>query len=333
MSYEPNLNRKNTRERIEQSLNWIGQFVSPTKTNWLSTREIDRHLGHQGRPLGKWLRSQLLICVDEHWNFETGKCKSYLRNKDGYINLVKLLNGNTTKPVASAQEEQQLATGEFQYDEKANRYYNSIQYKPRHVKRPLLSSWGYNYNYDIVCAAPRLILQYARKCGLTRATPLLDRYVNDTKAMRHELAQELGLTESQVKLVINAMLNGSPISHKEDTSLFNELGRSHLLIDRLQDSETITGIKKEIKNLWDAIKPHMSLTSRRISSRHKSDVYRELEQQVIKSVRTYLNKTKNKGLLEHDGWVTCDVIDITELRTYVRSMTGYDLDLTWEIFE
>jgi hypothetical protein len=50
-------------------------------------------------------------------------------------------------------------------------------------------------------------------------------------------------------------------------------------------------------------------------------------------VNKYLTKTKNKGLMQHDGWTTCDVIDISELRTYVRSMTGYDLDITWEIYQ
>jgi hypothetical protein len=37
--------------------------------------------------------------------------------------------------------------------------------------------------------------------------------------------------------------------------------------------------------------------------------------------------------MQHDGWTTCDVIDINELRTYVRSSTGYDLDITWEIYQ
>ena len=53
---------------------------------------------------------------------------------------------------------------------------------------------GYNYNYDIVSAAPRLILQYARKCGLDKPTPLMDRYINDTEVFRQELADALDLS-------------------------------------------------------------------------------------------------------------------------------------------
>ena len=332
LKYEPDLNRKNTRKRIEQAITWAEQFIDKTKPNWLSTRYIDDNLGSQSRPLGKWLRQQILICVDEHWNWQTAKCKKYIRNDVGIKELKKRLNYTPVKQVTK-EEEQQLATGEFEYEEKSNRYFNSIQYKPRYVKRPLLAHWGYNYNYDIACAAPRLILQYARKCGLTKETPLMDRYINDTAAMRQELADELSLTPDQVKLVINTILNGGHISHKEDTSLFVQLGRSHIYIDRLQASSTIDLIKKEIKSMWSAIKPHRTLTSARITPKDKSDVYRELEQVVIKSVRTYLNKTKNKGLLEHDGWTTCEAIDITELRTYVRSTTGYDIEVVWEVYE
>jgi hypothetical protein len=332
LNYTPNFNEPRTAERIERALTWVNRYVSASKPNWLSCRAIQKEFGSLSRPLGKWLHQHLLICVEDHYNMETGKCKTYVKNVDGIQQLKKLITLPTT-PSATPEEIQQLATGNFEYKEQSNRLWNSIQFKPSYVKRPLLAHWGYNYNYDIVCAAPRLVLQYAKKCGLNKPTPLMDRYVRDTKAMRQELADQLGMTTDQIKLVINSILNGSHISHKTDTSLFIELGRSHVLIDRLQASPTITDIKKEIKSLWDAIKPHRTLTTTRITPRDKSDAYRELEEQVIRSVNKYLTKTKNKGLMQHDGWTTCDVIDINELRTYVRSSTGYDLDITWEIYQ
>ena len=330
MDYEPKFNNKKFRERAQQALEWVEKYVSSTKPNWLSTRAIDQQFGQQQLPSSKWLRQQLLIVVDPHWNHLTGKCKTYIRNSEGAKALRAALN---PKVKITAEQAEQLASGQFEYKEQSNRFFNPIQYIPKTVKRPLLASWGYRHNYDIACAAPRLVLQYARKCGLTKATPLLDRYINHTDQMRQELALELDLTTSEIKRVINTILNGGHISHRTDTSLFIELGSSHLKIDRLQASDTIANIKQEIKSLWDAIKPHRTLSSSRITPRDKSDVYRELEQQVIKSVRAYLNKTKNKGLLEHDGWTTCDVIDIIELRTYVRSMTGYDIQVVWELLE
>ena len=328
--YSPKFNNKKFRDRAQQALEWVEKYVSPSKPNWLSTRAIDEQFGQQQLPSSKWLRQQLLIVVDPHWNHLTGKCKTYIRNQEGARELRRLLN---PKVKLTPQQEQELATGEFEYKEQSNRLFNPIQYIPKVVKRPLLASWGYRHNYDIACAAPRLVLQYARKCGLTKATPLMDRYINDTQQMRQELAEELDLSISEVKRVINTILNGGHISHRTDSSLFIELGSSHLKIDRLQNSETISSIKKEIKSLWDAIKPHRTLTSSRITPRDKSDIYRELEQLVIRSVRAYLNKTKNKGLLEHDGWTTCEVIDINELRTYVRSITGYDIEVVWELIE
>jgi hypothetical protein len=329
-TYQPKYNHKSFQKRALTAIAFIETYVFNRPVP-VSKTQIDQHFGQLQLPSAKWFKDNLLICVDPYYNRETHICKKYVRNKQGLADL-KLALG-LTKVIVTKEVEQQLATGDFEYKEQSSRLWNPLQFQPRVVKRPLLSKWGYNYNYDIVCAAPRLILQYARKCGLTKPTPLMDRYVNDTQAFRLELASELGMTTDQVKLVINSILNGGKISHSPDTSLFIELGRSHYLIDRLQASSTITATKKEIKTMWDKIKPHMTLTSARVTPRNKSDVYRELELVVIKSVRAYLTKTGNKGLMEHDGWTTCDVIDISELRTYVRSMTGYDLDITWEIFE
>ena len=328
--YQPNFNYKTFQRRAHKAIEFVETYVFSTPVP-VSKTQIVKYFGQLQLPSAKWLKDQLLICTDSYFNRHTHQCKKYVRNRQGLTDLKTAL-GLTTVGVTK-EIEQQLATGVFEYVEKSNRLWNPLQYQPRRVKRPLLSKWGYNYNYDIVCAAPRLVLQYARKCGLTKPTPLMDRYITDTEAFRLELADQLDMTTDQIKLVINSILNGGKISHRTDTSLFIELGRSHLLIDRLQASSTITEIKKEIKLVWCSIKPHRSLTTARITPRDKSDVYRELELVVIKSVGSYLNKTNNRGLMEHDGWTTCDVIDISELRTYVRSMTGYDIDITWEIFD
>jgi hypothetical protein len=341
-------NRQDARHRLEKALTFVETYMSSTKPGWLSTREIDRHFGSNSRPLGKWLRSKLLICTNESYSYKSlnKKCKQYIKNKDGVSELSQLLYGTVQiqlPVVATPAEQQQLDTGNFIYEEKANRYFNSIQHKPNIVKRPLLAKNGYIHNYDIQCCAPTLLLQYSRKCGLQTPTPRLDSYLADRTAIRNELASSIGITTDQVKLVINALLNGGKITHKEDSHIYIAIGQRHLIIDRLKESQYLKELRKEISDMWRSIKPHRTPTyitdkngrtrCRALSPKNKSEIYREQEQIVLKEIQRYLKKTNNTFLLEHDGWTCREAIDITELRSLIKSMTGYVLNFDWNKYE
>jgi hypothetical protein len=335
--YEPNIKDPRVLKRIQRALDWtINNLGKTPKAK--SKREIDDHLGRG--ELAYWLRDQLLICIDHYYNMETGKCKRYIRNTDGVKSITGLLRGSVT---ISQTQQTQLDTGVFEYKEQSSRLWNPLQNLPRYIKRPALAKNGYNYNYDIQCCAPRLLLQYARRCGLDSPTPLLDQYISNRTEIRSELSTQLGISTDQVKRLINALLNGSVISHREDTSVFLLVGSKHTIIDQLKTNQYVCELREEIKSLWRSIKPHRpvrTITDVRgrtrtspLSSRDKAEIYRELELDVIKSVQTYLVKTNNRGLLEHDGWSCSLAIDIDELRTYVRSHTGYMIELDWEIWQ
>jgi hypothetical protein len=340
--YEPNFNDSRVKARITTAIDWIEQFVT-NKPNWLSTREIDRHFGQGQLPLSKWLRNKLLIESDSYYNYQTGRCKTYTRNYDGWLELKQQLNGKKISTTITPQQQQQLSSGIFTYEEKSNRWFNTLQNLPKRVKRSTFAQAGFNYNYDIICAAPRLIVQYARRCGFDSTCPLLDAYINDATSIRTQIAQEIGLTPKQVKFVVNAILHGAHITHKADSSILLELGSRHLLIDNLKQNLLINQLKEEIKEVWASIKPHR--TSRTIinknnkiiklplSSKEKSEIYRELEKEVLTSIEKYLKKKSNFYFKEHDGWMCKQVIDEIELRSYVKSKTGYSIDLTCEIYE
>jgi len=70
-----------------------------------------------------------------------------------------------------------------------------------------------------------------------------------------------------------------------------------------------------------------------INARQKTARYRDLERGVLDSVRTYLTETNNKHLAEHDGWTCQNEIDETELIDYVRTHTGYEIEIEKEIIE
>jgi hypothetical protein len=331
MPYTPKLSDPRVIKRLTTAIEWIEQFVN-NKPSWLSTREIDKHFGQGQLPLSKWLRSKLLIEADPHFNWKTGKCKRYVRNYDGWSELKRLLNGTPSVRTITPRQHAQLDSAQFEYMEKSNRYFNPLQNLPKRVKRTTFKQAGFNYNYDIVCAAPRLLSQYARKCGMTKATPLLDAYVNDAASMRIQIANETGLTPKEVKLVINAVLQGAPITHRYNSSILLELGNRHLLITNLQTNSSIIKLRSEISYLWKAIKSHRDIKER-LNVRIKSSIYRELEQEVLKSIERYLKKTNNHYFKEHDGWMCKMIIDDIELRSYVRSMTGYSIETTCEIFD
>jgi len=331
MNYKPNLSDPRVIKRITTAIEWIEQFVG-NKSNWLSTREIDKHFGQGQLLLSKWLRSKLLIEADPHFNWKTGKCKQYARNYDGWSELKQLLNGTPSVRTITPRQQAQLDSAEFEYTEKSNRYFNPLQNLPKRVKRTTFKQAGFNYNYDIVCAAPRLLSQYARKCGMTKATPLLDAYVNDAISLRIQIANETGLTPKEVKLVVNAILQGASITHRYNSSILLELNNRHLLINNLQTNTSIIKLKTEISSLWKSIKLHKDVKER-LSPKVKSSIYRELEQDVLKSIERYLKKTNNHYFKEHDGWMCKMIIDETELRSYVRSMTGYSIETTCEIFD
>lgn len=343
MAYSPNFSDPRVIKRINLALEYVRQYIKPNENTWQSTRHIDDHFSQGQLPLSKWLRSKLLIVVDNHYNYLTGKCKTYSRNEDGYQELKSLMSSKPQQPQITSSEHEQLITGQFIYDHQANRLFNTIQSKPKYIKRPLLSSYGYNHTYDIICAAPRLILQYARKCGLDTPTPLLDQYLADRQQVRQQLAQDIGITTDQVKEIINALINGAVITHRSDTSILKILNNKHLLIDSLKQNQYITKLRVEIKSVWQSIKPHRPLrtminkngvtVNMRLTPRDKSDVYRELEELVLREIQRYLVRTNNRGLLEHDGWTCCDVVDTTELRSLVRSNTGYVIELEWSINE
>ena len=72
---------------------------------------------------------------------------------------------------------------------------------------------------------------------------------------------------------------------------------------------------------------------KQISGRQKARLYRELEEQVMTVIEKYLKRTCNPHLLEHDGWTCKQVIDPIEIRTLVRTKTGYVIDVDMEILE
>jgi hypothetical protein len=332
MAYQPNFTDRRVIKRITKAVEFIEQYVFATPVP-VAKSQIIKHFGQAQTDISKYLKQHLLVCVDPYFNFETHICKKYVRNQDG---LTKLKQSIGLQAVAlTPQLQQQLDTGEFEYTEKSDRFFNPIQYKPRRIKRPLLAANGYVHNYDIVCAAPTLFYQYAQRLKHELKLPAIEQYLADRTAVRDDLSVKYAIPVDQVKQIITGLFQGAHLSVSHNTRIYHILNGDYTKIRRLQSDTYLTELRRDISAMWKVISPDLKqqYNKTRLCPKDKAKLYRELEREVITAIKRELRRTKNQFLLEHDGWSCRDVVDINWLRTCVRSKTGYVIDIDWEMYE
>lgn len=333
MTYTPNFSDPRVHRCTQRALTWAETYIKPTQARWLSSREIQRHLGSLARPLGKYLKEQLLICEDPYYNMNTGRCKSYRLNDQGFRYLCDQI-AHKPKFQITTENLTELQTGEFAYDEKGHREYHPLQNLPKRIKQPLLSYNGYRYEYDIQCCAQTLILQQARQQGYDKPTPCLDQYISDRSSVRQNLSKRLNLDEVTVKKILTAILNGGSISVWHTNMIFSYVNYNRIMIDHLRGDSFIQGYQKEVRDLWGQIRKSKSLRKgERFNAKMKSEVYRELEESVRVVIKRHLKKNKIKAFIEHDGWSSNKPVDIERLCWEVKQQTGFVIALDWTIHE
>lgn len=343
MTYTPNFNDPRIVRAARRALSFVELYTKSTAVSWISQQELYKHFGNTSRPLGKWLQAQLLITRDPYFNPLTGQCKKYSKSPEG-VDLVKQrICEPDFVPVIPQTIMDQIHSGAFEYEEKSNRYFTPAQFIPRRLRDSILNNAGYRYHYDIEAAAPRLLYQRAQQIDADLTLHHLESYIADRTTLRLELAQACGITCDQAKTVINAVLQGSVISKYRDSKLFLALNSDYAAVTRLQYSTVMLNLRGDIRLLWHTLKTefpkrtivdHRGVTrSVRITSQQKSGYYRELEQQVAKTIRKTLAKNKARYLWIHDGWRSDMAIDPGEIETEVRRQTGFVIRLDWTIYE
>ena len=359
MQYTPNLNDPRVIKRIESALGFARGVLSTTKSHQWSTRFIDKHMGQQQRPLGKWLREQLLITTEQKYNSETGLCKEHMLNADGYSRLKASLyqpknliptNPTNSPSVSEVQDitlvkswiaqlhDSELKQQEFHYMDKSGRLWHPIQNIRREFKNQILTDAGLIHQYDIQCCAPTLLIQYAQQCGMDEWLPAMQRYLKERNVVRQELAIAAEISEDKVKVIINALICGAYLSKADNTAIYNELGGDLCRIEYLQQDAYILQLKQDIKTMWSYIKP--TQTRRFVktkkgtykmapfSCRDKWSVYFRLERQILNSVSQFMRENQVKFFLEHDGWSSSKELNELELTQWVRESTGYMIKLS-----
>lgn len=93
MTYTPNFRDPRTLARAKTALGFVRGCLSPDKPHAWSTRYIDKHLGQINNNLGKWFRRHLLITTSNKWSKDSGQCKEYCLNQEGYDYIRDLITG------------------------------------------------------------------------------------------------------------------------------------------------------------------------------------------------------------------------------------------------
>jgi len=332
MTYTPNFNDPRVHKRAKQALGWAMGCLSDTKSREWSKHELDRWFGRSNNSLGNYLRTKLIKTTDDYYTWGTGasKCKEYKLNLKGAQQLGELIGvfNITTHthiyPIVQQvveQEHPEIASGAFVYRSRSDRLWHPLQNLRSDIRKPLLKSHGYAYEYDIVSAAPTLIYALARESGLTdrsRVDTILA-YLDNPREFRNYIAQLLNIDYATAKQIVTARFAGATL--RTDCAIHKSLKYNHTLLHTLRDDPQFQQLSKDINKCWHKIKQSRGHT--RLSPRHKWRIYFELENRVMRVVRTELNKLNTKYFLEHDGWRSTDYINPRELAYTVKQRTGY----------
>ena len=360
MSYEPNFNDPRVRKRIKKALGFVGSCLSDTEPRGWSTRFIDKNLGHQKENLSKYLRSQLLICTSDRYNKDTGVCKKYIKNSTGYNNVKDLLVNHITyhsvsevgiiKEWINTEHKKELSTLDFAYTDKSHRLWNPLQRVKKSYKQEIFRDVGLIYQYDIQSCAPTLIHQYSQRIpeividNKYMQGPMdlylfaLRDYLKDRKSIRDKIANETEVSPNIIKIIINALLTGAQLGRNKDSDIYKLLDGDIARIEYLKQHPYIKELRTDIKTCWEYIKP--TLTRRSIvnknnkhqllpiSSKQKSNIYFQLERQILDAVIEFMDSTGDiKYFLEHDGWSCNKKLDNELLTKWIKDKTGYDIQL------
>ncbi len=343
MTYQPRFTDPRIQARVRRTLNFVELYLRPNRVNWVASSELYRIFGNTSREPGRYLKQAMLTVADPYYNQHTRACIRYRLNTEGVLKIKQLAGLAEFVPDVELVVLDQLATGEFEYETKSNRLFNPIQFYNREVRGRLLNNHGYRYNYDIEAAAPTLLLQQAQRRNPDFVAAALQQYIANRSLARQQIARACEITEDQVKFVINAVLQGAPVSCFRDSRIFNELNCNYDAVRRLQNNTALKEMQKDIRLMWQILKqdfPVRMTTDRlgrtrsaKLSGRDKSGYYRQLESEVGRVIRRHLKRNSVRCLWLHDGWCCDRVVDTPALITEVRQQTGFVIQLDKGVYE
>ena len=341
-NYIPNWDDPRVQARLIAAVKFCERYLRSDRDQWLGTRYIDKSFGSQRNQLSRYLREQLLVVVDNTYNKETGKCKTYRLNSLGLCEIKSLIkNTHNTYSVVDLlnRHQEEIQTGNFDYNDTSSRLYHPIQNISRKNKKQLLAEQGYHWHYDIACAAPTLLLQHSQQMPDPMDLYLfhLEEYIKNRQEIRKTLARDCEVEEQVIKRIINGLFQGAYLSCYRNSLCFKELDGDLARIEFLKENEFLSGLRSDIRVMWQYLKPVMPVRTQQLvdgrtrrvaaNGRQKTALYRDLERSVLNSVRDYLDEKSIRYFCEHDGWATDAELDLRELSNWICETTGFRIQI------
>lgn len=334
MTYSPNFSDPRVIRRCSRALGFLASHLHPSKPKLYARDALDRYLGKSSNPLSAYLRSKTLICVDTHYNMETGKPKRYVLNLSGFDEIQTAIGAEQLDPKTIAVRAMldihgdTIRSGRFKYKDRSHRRWNEIQNISSEIRGLVFADCGYSWNYDIENSAPTLLYQHAQKCGLAKNLPVLEDLLNNKTQRRQELADRVGCDRNNAKQIIAARFAGATLRWGAGLHT-HTLHNNNLQFSRLKDDHWFALLSEDLRKLWSAIKSNTPY--RRLTARHKWGIYFSLERSVINSCERVIKQHKYQYFLEHDGFRTNGYIDPYKFKLHVKKCTGYNVDFSLNI--
>lgn len=360
MTYVPDITDKRVVKAIKIALGFSYGCLSDKPTSWVK-EVLDKNFGQQQNKLSSWLRSQLLICVDQSYVVGV-EAKKYIINQAGADFLKSLLKQvkqqdqgqgktqncisvlhanqaidskhflvNMVKAWTEAHHAKEVLTGRFVYEDKADRLWHPIQNIKSELRVPMMSSYGFTYDYDVVAAAPTLLLQHAQQLGCDIWLPRMNEFLADRQAARERIAKVADIPYKVAKQLLNSFFNGAKLGASERFSSFELLGHDRARVRALKEDGWLTEFREEIKVIWSYIEETMTRIEKKdkngrmrkvpLNAKRKWGRYFELERTVMNSVRVYMKSVK--CFYEHDGFKSKEQVDVAALSEHVLQQTGF----------
>jgi len=349
--YEPLLTDKRVIKRLQPAFGFTVAVARANKPKDIYNINIKQAYGDLGHPLGRWIKSVLLVETDSHYNMLTGKTKRYLMNVPGVAWIAETLGypefvyNPASKISFDAQIElfyrsyavdyfqmrynDQLMSGDFEYNFSSNRYWNGIQGMRRETRSELLKRNGYTHQYDIQTAAPTLLFQHWQNTnhfiGNLVELRTLEDYILNKSQVRHSLANETGIEYDKIKMIINALTNGAVLAKTPYKKIYQDLDKQDHLIDNLKGNTWVNEYQRDIGNLWTGIGRGVTP-----DGNQKWQIYYELEFSVMRAIYDYLEDQGIKYFKLHDCFVADRQVDVDEVLMFVKKRSGFDINFDYK---
>ena len=354
----PNFNDPRVARRLKNSLAYVlaNMSVNNPIPKELYCRDISEHLGSMSNPLSKWLKYHLLICVDERFDKDRGKCKKYILNLKGTLYVSELVNYNGWKGLSDVERNHQdvelavewamktFDVDNLTYKEKSNRYWNPLQNQRKVVRNQFLARNGLTEQYDVECCAQTIMYQTYQQYT-DKPLMMMAEYIQNRTAIRNKVALDVGLSVTVVKQILTAMNNNAQLQADKRCSIFHLTNYSKSKVIAFNNHPAIAYLKADMKEMWRVLGKHIerdyTTTSNGITRKVKlngsikSSLYFSLEKQVMDVAYNYLETHNKRYIKLHDAFITEPITQeqYTEITQLIKTNTNYNIKLeksvTW----